>query len=198
MVVIAAPADPMLVGTRAPRATYWSSSAALWPLRLASRACPSRSRAAPRHPRQYRQRRELRGLRGRVHPDRRCRGTSVLRLPRLPSPRARQRNRASSRLDDDSLDDGARLPEARTILEVLDRDRNPLVEVVQDTVGRHDTFGLACTTRTYEDAGYSDISTARITSTKRSEPIRSANSEAGRRSISLQHQRRCLKQHLVR
>jgi aminomethyltransferase len=35
-----------------------------------------------------------------------------------------------------------------------DRDRNPLVEVVQDTVGRHDTFGLACTARTYEDAGY--------------------------------------------
>ncbi len=25
---------------------------------------------------------------------------------------------------------------------------------MQDTVGRHDTFGLACTTRTYEDAGY--------------------------------------------
>lgn len=35
-----------------------------------------------------------------------------------------------------------------------DRDRNPLVEVVQDTVGRHDTFNLACTARTYEDAGY--------------------------------------------
>jgi aminomethyltransferase len=35
-----------------------------------------------------------------------------------------------------------------------DRDRNPLVEVVQDTVGRHDTFNLACTSRTYEDAGY--------------------------------------------
>lgn len=36
----------------------------------------------------------------------------------------------------------------------LDRDYNPLVEVVQDTVGRHDTFGLACTARTYEDRGY--------------------------------------------
>ena len=35
-----------------------------------------------------------------------------------------------------------------------DRDRNPLVEVVQDTVGRHDTFNLACTARTYEDMGY--------------------------------------------
>jgi aminomethyltransferase len=36
----------------------------------------------------------------------------------------------------------------------FDRDQNALVEVVQDTVGRHDTFGLACTARTYEDQGY--------------------------------------------
>ncbi len=36
----------------------------------------------------------------------------------------------------------------------FDRDRNPLVEIVQDTVGRHDTFNLACTTRYYEDMGY--------------------------------------------
>ena len=28
-------------------------------------------------------------------------------------------------------------------------------KIVQDTVGRHDTFGLACTRRTYEDMGYS-------------------------------------------
>jgi len=36
----------------------------------------------------------------------------------------------------------------------FDRDRNALVEIVQDTVGRHDTFNLACTTRYYEDMGY--------------------------------------------
>ncbi|MFN0113074.1 MAG: DUF1989 domain-containing protein [Paracoccaceae bacterium] len=33
-------------------------------------------------------------------------------------------------------------------------DHEPLVEIVQDTVGRHDTFGLACTARYYEDMGY--------------------------------------------
>ncbi len=33
-------------------------------------------------------------------------------------------------------------------------DLKPLVEVVRDTVGRHDTFGLACTARYYEDKGY--------------------------------------------
>ena len=33
-------------------------------------------------------------------------------------------------------------------------DHDPLVEIVQDTCGRHDTFGLACTARYYEDLGY--------------------------------------------
>lgn len=35
-----------------------------------------------------------------------------------------------------------------------DPDMQPLVEVVQDTVGRHDTFGLACNAKYYEDMGY--------------------------------------------
>lgn len=33
-------------------------------------------------------------------------------------------------------------------------DQEPLVEIVQDTCGRHDTFGLACTARFYEELGY--------------------------------------------
>ena len=35
-----------------------------------------------------------------------------------------------------------------------DADMVPLVEVVRDTVGRHDTFALACTAKYYEDMGY--------------------------------------------
>jgi glycine cleavage system T protein (aminomethyltransferase) len=35
-----------------------------------------------------------------------------------------------------------------------DADMTPLVEVVRDTVGRHDTFQLACTSKYYEDLGY--------------------------------------------
>ncbi|MDQ4030128.1 MAG: aminomethyltransferase family protein, partial [Actinomycetota bacterium] len=35
-----------------------------------------------------------------------------------------------------------------------DQDQEPLVEVVRDTVGRHDTFGLACYAKYYEDMGY--------------------------------------------
>jgi aminomethyltransferase len=35
-----------------------------------------------------------------------------------------------------------------------DADLNPLVEVVRDTVGRHDTFQLACYAKYYEDMGY--------------------------------------------
>jgi aminomethyltransferase len=36
----------------------------------------------------------------------------------------------------------------------FDADMDPLVEVIQDTVGRHDSFGLACTAKYYEDVGY--------------------------------------------
>jgi aminomethyltransferase len=35
-----------------------------------------------------------------------------------------------------------------------DQDLAPLVEVVRDTVGRHDTFALACQAKYYEDLGY--------------------------------------------
>jgi aminomethyltransferase len=35
-----------------------------------------------------------------------------------------------------------------------DLDMEPLVEVVRDTVGRHDTFALACQAKYYEDFGY--------------------------------------------
>ena len=36
----------------------------------------------------------------------------------------------------------------------FDIDQDPLVEVVHDTVGRHDNFGLACFAKYYEDLGY--------------------------------------------
>ena len=36
----------------------------------------------------------------------------------------------------------------------FDREFEPLVEIVQDTVGRHDAFALACTSRYYDDMGY--------------------------------------------
>jgi len=36
----------------------------------------------------------------------------------------------------------------------FDQDMQPLVEVVRDTVGRHDAFALACHRRFYEDQGY--------------------------------------------
>ncbi len=36
----------------------------------------------------------------------------------------------------------------------FDQDMQATLEVIQDTCGRHDTFGLACTARYYEDMGY--------------------------------------------
>ena len=49
-----------------------------------------------------------------------------------------------------------------------DTDQDPLVEVVRDTVGRHDTFGLACTAQVLRGHGLLPAtSTARTTSTAR-------------------------------
>jgi aminomethyltransferase len=49
---------------------------------------------------------------------------------------------------------GAAYPMPGLHSKFFDEDKLPLVEVVQDTVGRHDTFNLACTARYYEDMGY--------------------------------------------
>lgn len=49
---------------------------------------------------------------------------------------------------------GAAYPSPGLFSKFFDQGRNALVEMVQDTVGRHDTFNLACTSRYYEDMGY--------------------------------------------
>ena len=49
---------------------------------------------------------------------------------------------------------GAAYPAPGLYSKFYDQDLQPLVEVVRDTVGRHDTFGLACTAKYYEDMGY--------------------------------------------
>jgi aminomethyltransferase len=49
---------------------------------------------------------------------------------------------------------GAKYPQPGLYRKSFDLDMDPLVEVVQDTVGRHDSFALACTAKYYEDLGY--------------------------------------------
>lgn len=49
---------------------------------------------------------------------------------------------------------GNTYPQPGLYSKFYDQDMNPLVEVVRDTVGRHDTFALACTAKYYEDSGY--------------------------------------------
>lgn len=49
---------------------------------------------------------------------------------------------------------GALYPRPGLMAKYFSVDHEPLVEIVQDTVGRHDTFGLSCTARYYEDLGY--------------------------------------------
>lgn len=49
---------------------------------------------------------------------------------------------------------GSAYPRPGLYSKFYDQDMQPLVEVVRDTVGRHDTFGLACTAKYYADMGY--------------------------------------------
>ncbi len=49
---------------------------------------------------------------------------------------------------------GAAYPTPGLHAKFFDATLRPLVEVVQDTVGRHDTFMLACNAKYYEDMGY--------------------------------------------
>jgi aminomethyltransferase len=49
---------------------------------------------------------------------------------------------------------GRAYPQPGLYAKFFTTDLEPLVEVVRDTVGRHDTFGLACTRKYYEDMGY--------------------------------------------
>ena len=68
---------------------------------------------------------------------------------------ARARTRARARRDRHAHADGQRLPGSRGCHgKFYDLDMDPLVEVVHDTVGRHDTFALACQAKYYEDLGY--------------------------------------------
>ncbi len=49
---------------------------------------------------------------------------------------------------------GIAYPQPGLFGKFYDQDQEPLVEVVRDTVGRHDTFALACNAKYYEDMGY--------------------------------------------
>ena len=49
---------------------------------------------------------------------------------------------------------GALYPGPGLFSKYYDVEQRALVEVIRDTVGRHDTFGLACTAKYYDDMGY--------------------------------------------
>lgn len=49
---------------------------------------------------------------------------------------------------------GLAMPQAGLLGKYFSQTMQPLLEVIQDTCGRHDSFLLACTPRYYEDAGY--------------------------------------------
>ena len=49
---------------------------------------------------------------------------------------------------------GAAYPAPGLFSKFFDAEHDPMIEVVRDTVGRHDTFNYACTAKYYEDMGY--------------------------------------------
>jgi aminomethyltransferase len=49
---------------------------------------------------------------------------------------------------------GLAVPQAGLLSKYFSQTMQPMLEVIQDTCGRHDSFLLACTARYYEDAGY--------------------------------------------
>jgi len=49
---------------------------------------------------------------------------------------------------------GAAYPAPGLFSKFYDQDFEPMVEVIQDTCGRHDSFGTACTAKYYDDMGY--------------------------------------------
>ena len=59
------------------------------------------------------------------------------------------------RLDcDPNARSAAHIPIPGLFDKFYDQDMQPLLAVMQDTVGRHDTFALACTARGYEERGF--------------------------------------------
>ena len=49
---------------------------------------------------------------------------------------------------------GGAYPMPGLFAKYFDKDQDAIVEVIRDTIGRHDTFGNACTLKSYEDQGY--------------------------------------------
>ena len=80
---------------------------------------------------------------------------------------------------------GSAYPQPGLYSKFFDHDLEPLVEVVRDTVGRHDTFGLACTAKYYEDMGYfGHVNCSDNFNARARRRTRSSRAGAGRRSTS--------------
>ncbi len=79
---------------------------------------------------------------------------------------------------------GAAYPQPGLYRKSFDVDMDPLVEVVQDTVGRHDSFALACTAKYYEDLGYPGHVNCSQNFNGQVTPFGVAPRRAGRRSTS--------------
>lgn len=79
---------------------------------------------------------------------------------------------------------GAAYPGPGLHSKYFDERQMALVEVVRDTVGRHDTFALACSAKYYEDMGYPGHANCSDNFNAALKPFGIRSGAAGRRSIS--------------
>ena len=169
---------------RSPRANF------AYPSRWPSRAWTSRSTSPAR---------QLRSRRGEYIQIIDVAGRQCSDFLAFDRQRARQGRSARHRFDDDAHRIGPAYPTPGPAFEVLRPHYNPLVEVVQDTVGRHDTFNLACTARTYEDMGYFGHPNCSDNFNRALHPYGvEATPRLAGHQLLLQHQRRRRQRHLVR
>ncbi len=162
--------------TSASRSKQWSPSAAR--LRRRSRRRSSTSASPPRPATAYRvaagdyiQIIDVDGKQCSDFPRLRCRG-------------ARGRRGIRPRPDDDAHPGRHRDAGPGLHAKYFDARMRPLVEVVQDTVGRHDTFMLACTAKYTKTSAIPATPTARTISIRRWSRSAIAARKAGRRSTS--------------
>ncbi len=155
LVVVAAPGEPMEVSDQNPPTPLELFVTRMDPSAAAERSIPE-PLAEPRH--------EFRIRAGTVHAyevregeyiqvldieGRECSDFQALSLAGLDRGIERDIDPTATRVLN-----GAAYPAPGLFSKLFDADLQPSIEIIQDTVGRHDSFNFACTAKYYDDVGY--------------------------------------------
>ncbi len=154
-IVVAAPGEPMDVGSQNPpsplevfliRQNPSEAAEALIPDPLAEPRYEYRIAAGTAHAYEVRAGEfiQILDIEGRE-----CSDFQALSLPALEKGLERDIDPTATRVLS-----GAAYPAPGLHSKLFDLDLQPCIEIIQDTVGRHDSFNFACTAKYYDDVGY--------------------------------------------